>query len=264
MLCRYKVYGTLCNIISDDENTSFDDAVGALIAIFKKSNIGCPSLKKKQHCKDQNCQINIVSKETTVTFALDDGTLINSNKEFLSSNSPVYEAMFQTGHFLEGHQTTIPLINVSSECFKSFLHLLEVKCVCVLPKNIDVLLELIMITDKNMLNELSEKIITLVMESMLIDNCNIIYEWAKETGYQVMVGSNVDLQVVKYLFTSNSRFPDRIKTIKKIIKGNYGQHFIEDISTILKLGLTSICLSDDRHSKFYLSTFSSELDISCN
>lgn len=38
-----------------------------------------------KHCENQkNCHTNVVTRETTVTFAFDDGTLIHANKSFLS------------------------------------------------------------------------------------------------------------------------------------------------------------------------------------
>lgn len=257
MLSRYKVFENLCNIIRDDQNASYDDAVGALIALFETSNITYQKSENKQ-CEDRKCYKNIVKKETTVTLALDDGTQINANKSFLSLKSPMFEAMFRCGGFKEAYQKTIRLNDVSPECFKSFMRLLDVYCDCLLPKNINVLLELIMITDKYMLNELSEKIITVMINSMIVDNCCTIYEWAKESGYQLRLGSDVGLNVVRYLFSSNSRFPGRVEVIKKIFKSNYGQLFIEDLSIVLKNGLASIC-GDDRVSEFYLRKFACEL-----
>lgn len=261
MLSSYKVYDYIHDIIQDDQNEFFNDAVGALVALFKTSNITYTKLEVK-HCKDQNCDKNIVKKETTVTLALDDGSLINANKSFLSLKSPMFEAMFRCGGFKEAYQKTIRLNDVSLECFKSFLDLLEFYCDCLLPKNINILLELIMITDKYMLNELSEKIYTVMINSISIDNCSVIYEWAKETGYQLKTASNVGFDVVKYLFSSNSRYPDRVEAIKKISRSNYGPHFIEDVLSVLKLGLASIC-HGDKTSQYFLSKLAcefSELD----
>ena len=115
------------------------------------------------------------------------------------------------------YQNTVRLNDVSSDCIKSFLLLLEVYCDSLLPENINVLLELITVTDQYMSNELSEKIIIFMINSISVDNCDIIYGWAKDFGHQLRLGAYVDLDVVKYLFTLNSRFPDRVKTIKKII-----------------------------------------------
>lgn len=260
MLSKYKVFDNLCNIIRDSQNPSFSDAVGALMALFKTSNITYPKPESKQ-CKDKDCHKKIVKKETTVTLALDDGALINTNKSFLSLKSPMFEAMFRCGGFKEAYQKTIRLNDVSSECIKSFLCILEVYCDCLLPKNINVLLELIMITDKYMLHELSEKINMVMINSMSVDNCHIIYEWVKEIGFQLKIGSDVGQDVVKYLFTSNARFPDRVEAIKKISRSKYGKFFIEDLTTILKLGLASITsIRGDTISLFYLSKFASDLD----
>lgn len=258
MLSKYKVFNTLCNIIRDDQNSSFNDAVGALMALFKTSNITYPNPEIKQ-CKDKDCHKKIVKKETTVTFTLDDGTLINTNKSFLSLKSPMFEAMFRCGGFKEAYQKTIRLNDVSSDCIKSFLCILDVYCDCLLPKNINVLLELIMITDKYMLHELSEKIYTLMINSISVDNCHIIYEWVKEIGFQLKVESDVSQDVVKYLFTSNSRFPDRVEAIKNISQSKYGKLFIEDLTAILKLGFASMT-SMRGVSLFYLSKFACELD----
>lgn len=246
-------------MIKDDQNPLFDLAVGALMALFHTSNITYPKSNSKC-CEEQNCHKNIVKKETTVTLALDDGTLISANKSFLSLKSPMFEAMFRCGGFKEAYQKTIRLNDVSAECFESLSCLLEVCCDCLLPKNINVLLELIMVTDRYMLNELAEKINMIMMNSIIsLENCNIIYEWSKETGYQLRFGTNVSSDVVKYLLSSNSRFPDRVEAIKKISRSPYRQHFIEDLSAILKLGLSTIC-GDDKIAEFYLSKFAVELD----
>ncbi|KAF0758163.1 BTB/POZ domain-containing protein, partial [Aphis craccivora] len=223
--------------LQNDQNPSFDDAIGALIALFDKVKI---TFKKSgiQYCETRDCHKSIVQKETTVTLKLDDGTLINTNKSLLSLKSPMFEAMFRSGGFKEAYQNTIRLNDVSSECIKSFLLLLEVYCDCLLPKNINVLLELITIADQYMLNELSEKLIMFMLNSISVDNCDVIYGWAKEFGHQLKLGANVDLDVIKYLFSSNSRFSDRVKTIKNISKSSYGQLFIEDLTTLIKGGLS--------------------------
>lgn len=259
LLSRYKVYYILCNIIKDDQNPSFDDAIGALIALFNKVKI---TYKKSEikNCETRDCHTNIVQKETTVTLKLDDGALINANKSFLSLQSPMFEAMFRCGGFMEAYQNIIRLNDVSSDCIKSFLLLLDVYCDCLLPTNINILLELITVTDKYMLNELSEKIIKIMPNFISVDNCDIVYGWAKDVGHQLRLGANVDLDVVKYLFTSNSRFPDRVKTIKKISKSRYGHLFIEDLTTLIKQGLSSIITCDDKTSLFYLNKLDSELD----
>lgn len=249
----------MCNIIKDEQNPSFDDAIGALIALFDKVKI---TFKKSeiQYCETRDCHKSFVQKETTVTLKLDDGTLINANKSLLSLKSPMFEAMFRSGGFKEAYQNTIRLNDVSSDCIKSFLLLLEVYCDCLLPKNINVLLELITITDQYMLNELSEKLIMFMINSISVDNCDIIYGWAKEFGHQLKLGANVDLDVIKYLFSSNSRFSDRVKTIKKISRSSYGQLFIEDLTTLIKGGLSNIITVDDKISIFYLNKLHSGLD----
>lgn len=262
MLCRYKVYINLCNIIKDDQNPSFDDAVGALMSLFKTLKFTYKKAEYK-HCKNQrNCHKNIVTKETTVTLVLDDGTLINANKSFLSLKSPMFEAMFRCGGFKEAYENTIRLNDVSSECFKSLLLLLEEYCECLLPTNINVFLELIVITDKYMLNELFEKICAVSMKYMSVENCSRIYEWIKETGCQFKIGPSADIDVIKYLFSSNSRFPDRVEAIKNISRSNYGQYFIDDLSAILKPGLERTICGDYRatSSLFYISHFPNTLE----
>lgn len=250
------MYVNLCNIIRSDQHVMYDDAVAAIMALFKTSNITY-SVSKIKQCKDKDCDKKIVKRETTVTFELDDGTLINANKSFLSSKSPMFEAMFRSGGFKEAYQNTIRLNDVSSECFKSFLQLLDVHCNCLLPRNIVIFMELIMITDKYMLHELSEKIITVMINSLSLNICFDIYKWVKEMGYQLRIGSDIGNYVIKYLFTSNAEFPDRVKTIQSITKSDYGEVFIEDFTAMLKLGLTSLS-NNDNVSKFYLSEFSSK------
>lgn len=253
-LSRYKIFDNLCNIIKDGQNELFNDAVGALMALFTTLNITYPKPVSKV-CESKNCNTNIEKHETTVTLVLDDNTLINTNKSYLSLKSPVFEAMFRDGGFKEAYESTVRLNDVSSECFNSFLLLLEKYCDCLLPSNITVLLELIMITDKYMLYDLSKKIsMVMIKNSIDINNCDIIYEWLIETGHKLHFVSNVGLDVVKCLFSSNSRFPERVEAIKKITTSCYGDNFIKDLSTILKIGFTSIC-NDDKFTKFYLKTF---------
>lgn len=249
---RYKLFEYLCIIIEDSQNELFDDAVGALMALFKTSKITCPKLVSKP-CKTRNCHKKIVKKETTVTLALDDGTSINANKSFLSLKSPMFEAMFRCGGFKEAYQSTVRLNDVSSECLKTFMNLLDKYCDCLLPRNISILLELIMITDKYMLNELSEKISEVVLNTISIDNVWDIYDWTKKTDFQLKPGSDTGFDVIRYLFSSNSRFPDRLDTIKKLCKSVHSKHFNEDLKTVLRKGL--IMAIDDKISIFYIEKY---------
>lgn len=258
-LSRYKIFDNLCNVIKDDQNELFNDAVGALMALFTTLNITYPKPVRKV-CRSKNCCSNIVKQETTVTLVFDDDTLINTNKSYLSSKSPVFEAMFRDGGFKEAYESTVRLNDVSAECFNSLLLLLEEYCDCLLPSNIRVLLELIMITDKYMLYELSEKISMVMMSSCIdINNCDIIYEWLKETGHKLNFISHVGKDVVKCLFFSNSRFPERVEAIKKITTSCYGEDFIKDLSALLKFGFINICI-DDNITKFYLKIFDCKED----
>lgn len=244
MLNCFKVYVYLCDTIKDNQNPSFDDAVGAIMSLFKTLRFKIPEYK---HCENQkNCLANIVPKETTVAFVLDDKTVINANKSFLSLKSPVFEAMLRSGGFKEAQENTIRLHNISSECFKYTLLLLEDSCECIFPTNINVFLELIVTTDKYMLNELFEKICALSTKYMSADNesCGKIYKWVKETGHQLDIGCSNSLDVINYLFTSNSRFTDRIEAIKNINRSDYGQHFIDDLSAILKNALEKVHLNE--------------------
>jgi len=244
----------MCNIIRDERNIMYNDAVAAIMALFKTTNI-IYQTEKIERCKDQNCHKKIINRETTVTFELDDGTLINANKSFLSLKSPVFEAMFRCGGFKEAYQNIIRLNDVSSECFKSFVQLLDINCDCLMPRTTVVLLELIMIADRYMLHELSEKIIKVMINSITLNICLDIYMWVRDIGYQLKNGNDIGNCVIKYLFTSNARFLDRVKTIKSITRSDYGEVFIEDFTTMLKVRLS--CLSNnDNVSKFYLSEFS--------
>ncbi|XP_050436838.1 uncharacterized protein LOC126843379 [Adelges cooleyi] len=253
MLFRYNVFDNLCSIIKDTQHELFNHSVGALIALFKTSNIVYTS-SFISRCEDQNCCKTIVKKETTVVLALDDGTLVNANKSFLSLKSPMFEAMFRCGGFMEAYQKTIRLNDVSAECFKLLLDLLEVCCECMLPKDVKIVLELIVVADRYMLDDLAEQLNMIMMNSIMsLENCSMIYEWAKETGYSLKFGSTVSLDVIKYLLTSNSSFPRRVESIKKIINSQCGQHFVDDFTDVLKYDLVNIC--DDQISKFYLNKF---------
>ncbi|VVC25998.1 Hypothetical protein CINCED_3A016625 [Cinara cedri] len=262
MLCRYKVYTNLCNIILDDQNPSFGDAVGAIMSLFKTLKI----IYKKPHyerCRsNQKCRNRVFPKKTTVTLVMDDGTLINANKSFLSLKSPMFEAMFRCGGFKEAYENTIRLNDITSECFNCLLRLLDDYCECKLPTNINVFLELIIITDKYMLNELFDRIYPAFMKYMSVENCSIIYEWVKKTGFRLQINPSADFEVIKYLLHSNSKFSDRVKAIQDITRNDYGQHFIDDLSIILKPGLECSIYGDHNatSSLFYLSHFPNALE----
>lgn len=249
MLSRYKIFKNICDVIKNDQHPLFEDAIATIMALFKTTNITYLKPEMK-YCKSKKCRINIVKRETTVQVVFDDGTLIGANKSFLSSKCPMFEAMFRCGGFKEANQNTIRLNDVSSECFMSFMTLLDEYCDCLLPKNIFVLLELIVITDRYLIHELSEKISMVLADSISIDNCSVIYQWAKTRDDQF---TKLSLNIIKYLFLSNSRFNSRIDTIKSIIKSNYGNEFIEEIISIIKHGLINIIHPDDKLSKYYLS-----------
>lgn len=249
------MFKNICDVIKNNQHPLFDDAIAAIMALFKTTNI--TYIKSEMiYCKSKECHKNIVKRETTVQVALDDGTLIGANRSFLSSKCPMFEAMFRCGGFKEANQNTIRLNDVSSECFVSFMTILDEYCDCLLPKSIFVLLELIIITDRYLLHEISEKISMILVNSISIDNCSVIYQWSKTRDDQY---TKLNLNIIKYLFLSNSRFNDRIDAIKSIIESNYGSEFIKEITSIIRHGLISIIHPDDKFSKYYLSILPDEM-----
>lgn len=232
---RYDIIITLIDIVKDYQNPLFDDAVGAVVNLFHIFDLD----KKPEYnqCYERNCHKNITTRETTVTFILDDGTLIKSNKSLLSIHSSMFRGMFRAGGFKESYENTVRLHNVSSECFKCILLLLDapILCECMFPTDINLFLELLVITDMFMFDLLFENSCKLSVKYIPMEGYFKVYE-AINKIHELYSSNIVDFDDIRYLFSSNSCFPDRVKTIKYFIE-NYsrlGEYFTLILKIVLK------------------------------
>lgn len=216
-------------------SSRIDEAVPSLHWLFTTLAIQNPQ-QPIQMCS--SCEIGSIRKEGNVLFTLDDGSTVSANKESLSHSCPVFEAMFRGG-FKESLQSSVRLSDISPDCLSHLTRVLPEYCSCALPKDLPVLLEMISVSDRFLLPDLTKKVVTVVRDSALsyLTACHI-YDWGLTVGQQYEVSSKLAENTVKFLFTSEMLESQRIFAVSRILESENREKFLEDITTLIKLGLT--------------------------
>lgn len=211
-----------------------DDAVASLHALFKTLEVENPQ-RMTEVCS--HCNVGSLRKEGTVKFVLDDGSTVSANKSTLCNNSPVFEAMFRGG-FKESDQAEVKLTEMSADCVTYFSRIIDTYCECILPKDVRTLLDLIVASDRFIVPELMTKIHSVVMNHALsYKNCGVVYDWALNVGFKYPILGNVNMDVIKFAFTSQMTPCQRVEAISRMLNGEHKKELLEDILDIIKCRL---------------------------
>ncbi|XP_054257867.1 armadillo repeat-containing protein 5 isoform X2 [Macrosteles quadrilineatus] len=204
------------NYLMDALENKQDDAVASLHALFHTLNVKNPQ-QPTNICS--HCNVGSLRKEGTITFLLDDGSTVSANKSTLCNNSPVFEAMFRGG-FRESDQTEVKLTDISADCVTYFSRIIDTYCECILPKNIQTLLDLIVASDRFLVPDLATNILSVVMNhSLSYKTCCVVYDWALSVGYKYPMLGNIGTDVVKFALTSPMTPRQRVEAISFMLKG---------------------------------------------
>ncbi|XKL68558.1 hypothetical protein PGB90_004049 [Kerria lacca] len=223
---------------------SFNDEIDEDKNLFKEKVAYLYSLANDVYVKNprtpyslcKKCDVGSLTKEATISFLLDDGSTVTANKRIICEKSDFFEAMFRCG-FKEAKESVVRLSNISSDCLTALFRLLHSYCDCIIPRNVVVLLELIVQSDRFLIPTLSKKLLNITMNSMLdYTNCHIIYDWAIENGSFLPSSKEWPIRhdVVKYALVEKLTFNERIYSLRMLLKSRYKSNVLSDINQIIE------------------------------
>lgn len=234
-LIRYQVLQVIIDSLREDSNDKnlFQDQVSCLHSLandvyLKNPRAPCTLCKK--------CDVGSLTKEATISFLLDDGSTVSANKHTICEKSEFFEAMFRNG-FKEANESVVRLSNISSDCLRVLFRLLYSYCDCIVPKNILVLLELIVQSDRFLVPALSERLLDITLNCMLdYKNCHLIYDWAIENGRFLPLSQEMSVcqNVVKFVLVEKLTFNERVHSLKMLLKSRYKANVLSDIAQIIE------------------------------
>lgn len=255
---RYKLLDYIVESLNNNDEHKYplEDKIASLYSLAINLYVENPRTPCNL-CK--KCDVASLVKEATISFLLDDGSTVTANKSSLCEKSEFFEAMFRCG-FKEAKQSTVPLKNITSDCLRALFRLLYSYCDCIVPRNVAVLLELIIQSDRFSIPALSEKLLNITMNSRLnYSNCHLIYNWAKEHGSFLPCSSEWPIcsNVIKYVLVGDEiTFNHRVNSFKLLLKSKHKSSVLKDIIEVIECRLKSKDNKTKSSSKFSCETVS--------
>ncbi|KAK9504327.1 hypothetical protein O3M35_010687 [Rhynocoris fuscipes] len=223
----------------DTLNTRIEEAVPSLHNLFTTLDVKNPQVPE-QICA--SCEVSAVRHESNVTFVTDDGFRVGANKQSLEHACPVFEAMFRGG-FMESNLSQVHLSEITADCLQYLIRLTTSGefCSCLLPNDINTLLEMVHQTDRFCLPDLTKKVLHHIMNNRLsADTSPHIYHWGIATGRHLPIASNVPRDVVKYLLSAlDISAISRQIAVHEIIKSEQKDEFFNEIIQVVKEGFAT-------------------------
>lgn len=218
---------------NDENEHLFNDKIACLHSLANDVYLENPRAPFNL-CK--KCDVASLTKEATVTFLLDDGSTVTANKGIICEKSEFFEAMFRRG-FKEAKESVVRLKDISSDCLTALFRLLYTYCDCILPKNVQVLLELIVQTDRFLIPSLSEKLLNIAMHCKLnYRNCHLMYEWAIEKGNFLPSTKDWPIRehILKYVLVEKLTFKERTYSFKSLLKSRHKSNVLNDVTNLIE------------------------------
>lgn len=127
------------------------------------------------------------------------------------------------------------LTDISADCVTHFSRIIDTYCDCILPKNIHTLLELIVVSDRFLVPQLTTKIHSVVMNRALnYRTAYVVYDWAMDVGYKYPSLGPVATDAVKFVFTSPMTPVQRVEAVSLLLGGKHRKELLEDVLEIIK------------------------------
>lgn len=238
-LVRYQALQVIIDSLKEEETSDqnlLQDQVACLHSLandvyLENPRIPCTLCKK--------CDVGSLTKEATISFLLDDGSTVTANKHTICEKSEFFEAMFRYG-FKEANESVVRLSNISSDCLRVLFRLLYSYCDCIVPRNIIILLELIVQSDRFLVPSLSERLLDITLNYMLdYKNCHLIYDWAIENGRFLPSSQEVPIcqNVLKFVLVEKLTFNERLYSLRMLLKSRYKANVLSDIAQIIECQL---------------------------
>lgn len=109
ILINHEGLEVLLDIVQEGmENASFEDAIYSLSILSGHIGVVSPNLALNQQSKSKTCLYQSHKGDKNLSIKVDDGQVIQVNKNVLTGASGVFEAML-AGQFLESNQKEVDI-----------------------------------------------------------------------------------------------------------------------------------------------------------
>jgi len=184
--------------------------------------------------------------DDAVCLLLDDGNSVQVSKMHLSSQSPVFEAMFR-GDFKESSEDYVPLPGISHYCLINLLHIVKLGYVPSYIPNIDLgtSLELVAVLDRFLIPG-SEQLTEMIVTKFLSHSTAVkIYSRCMEAG-DISHFHTLRYDTVRYMLTSDVAHRKTEKMFHGLLRSPYKKQVLADITDILQDRLNNVNMQDSR------------------
>ncbi|XP_046596416.1 uncharacterized protein LOC107217473 isoform X3 [Neodiprion lecontei] len=169
-------------------------------------------------------------KPAIVTFELDDGTTIDAYRYILCQKSEVFSAMLE-GNFYESGKRRVHLKNTSKEGLDTLL--LAVNGMPYNERNIESLLDAVLLADKFLMPDILESLIERSLLNINFQNISRTWHWARTNSCH-----ELRLGCIKIFLTAKSTKSEKLDAFEDFSKSEHFSLFIDDVEQVLKTGLS--------------------------
>ncbi|XP_069694987.1 armadillo repeat-containing protein 5 [Periplaneta americana] len=178
--------------------------------------------------------------DDVISLLLDDGNSVQISRNYLSSQSPVFEAMFRGG-FKESSEDRISLPGISHSCLINLLRVMKLGHVPLSFPDIDLStsLELAAVLDRFLMPG-SEQVTDMIVNRFLsTSTATEIYNRCVEAG-DVSHFHNLRYNTVRFLLTSNACSGRIDEMFKEFLQSSHKKQLLTDITDILQERLSHV------------------------
>nr|XP_046481125.1 uncharacterized protein LOC124218582 isoform X3 [Neodiprion pinetum] len=169
-------------------------------------------------------------KPAIVTFELDNGTTVDAYRYILCQKSEVFSAMLE-GNFYESGKRRVHLKNTSKEGLDTLL--LAVNGMPYNERNIESLLDAVLLADKFLMPDILESLIERSLLNINFQNISRTWHWARTNSCH-----ELRLGCIKIFLTAKSTKPEKLDAFEDFSKSEHFSLFIDDVEQVLKTGLS--------------------------
>lgn len=228
--------GGLNYLLSQYQNTGQDrdKVLTALNKLACRININNPCVENpsnKTLKMPDDFKINHSGKNL-LTIRLDDGQTVITDRDFLTERVDYFKAML-SGSFKEAEQDSIRLRNVSYEALNFLLFLLissnRIREPILLEIDLDVVLEVIILTDSYLLETLTEWLTSCVECYMInVNSASQIYKWSVESGTNFL-----RVETIAFLLTGKMYDAERYRLCENIMENGLISQLCTDFQELI-------------------------------
>nr|CAI5824758.1 unnamed protein product [Callosobruchus analis] len=177
--------------------------------------------------------------EHIVTFKLDDGSVLQADRDFLSDRSDFFRSLL-SGHFRESSEDEVRLTHVTKKslgCLLQLLKTLDDKSETVdIKQDLETLLDVLVLSDRYLLPHIRESISNSVQKFRVsARTIPVIYKWSLESGMNLL-----RVECVAYALVADISDAERLRMFTRLFQLGYAEKVAHDIRKLLERYLYNI------------------------